>query len=115
MRKPASGADLAIDILARSPCSVQVGAAIADKHGIFSWGWNSVGPDGFGLHAEAHAISRANRKRLRGALLFVASVRKRNGKVVTSKPCVECQRLIDKWNLRVMWRENNEDWIYEGR
>lgn len=112
MKKPVDGAQLASEILSRSSCSVQVGAAIADKHGIFSWGWNSVGT-GFGIHAEAHAISRANKKRLRGALLFIASVRQRNGKIVTSKPCVECQRLIDKHKLRVMWRECNEDWIYE--
>jgi deoxycytidylate deaminase len=109
MIKPSSGAQLAVDILERSQCAVRVGAAIADKRGIFSWGWNSVGA-GYGLHAEAHAISRANKRRLRGAIIFVASKRQRSGKAVTSKPCEDCQRLINKWQLRVMWRESNADW-----
>lgn len=113
MMKPINGEQLASEILARSQCSVQVGAAIADKHGIFSWGWNSVG-SGYGMHAEAHAISRANKKRLKGALLFVASMRRRNGKIVTSKPCAECQKLIDKWGLQVAWRDSNGDWINES-
>ena len=114
MKKPVNGAELASEILARSSCSVQVGAAIADKRGIFSWGWNSSGPDGYGQCAEQHAIVRANKKRLRGALLYVAGIRQRNGKPVPSKPCPECQKLIDKWDLRVMWRENFEDWVYVG-
>jgi deoxycytidylate deaminase len=112
MKKPSNGADLAVDILGRSTCSVQVGAAIADKHGIFSWGWNSVG-SGYGIHAEAHAISRANKRRLRGATIFVASKRTRSQKAITSKPCAECQRLIDKWELQVAWRDNDGGW-YES-
>lgn len=115
MKIPATGAELAAEILSRSSCSVQVGAAIADSHGIFSWGWNSSGPDGYGQCAEQHAISRANKNRLYGALIYVAGVRNRNGKIVGTKPCEKCQKLIDKYALRVMWRENNEDWIYEGR
>ncbi len=103
---------LASDILARSICSVQVGAAIEDKNGIFSWGWNSEG-SGFGLHAEVHAIRRANRTRLRGATIYVASMRRRNSKTVTSKPCPECQKLIDKWGLNVVWRNSDGEWIYE--
>src|SRR5689334_8953855 len=100
MRKPVNGAQLASEILARSSCAVQVGAAIADKHGIFSWGWNSSGPDGYGQCAEQHAIARANRRRLTGATIYVAGVRRRNGRFVTSKPCGTCQRLIDKHRLR---------------
>lgn len=111
MRKPVDVKELASDILARSGCSVQVGAAIeADGH-IISWGWNSPGFDGYGLHAEAHAIMRANRKRLRGATIYVASIRRRNLRLVTSKPCAACQKLIDKWDLRVVWRNNNGEWI----
>lgn len=110
MRKPIDGAELASEILSRSICSVQVGAAIADNHGVFSWGWNSSGPNGYGQCAEQHAISRANKKRLVGALIFVAGIRRRNGKVVPSKPCERCQKLIDKFKLRVMWRDNLEDW-----
>jgi deoxycytidylate deaminase len=109
MRKPASAKELAIDILARSNCSVMVGAAIEDHTGIVSWGWNSVG-SGYGLHAEVHAIQRANRRRLAGATLYVASMRARTNKSITSKPCPDCQRLIDKWGLRIVWRDANEEW-----
>ena len=40
MRKPLNGKRLAEDILSRSECSVQVGAALVDSKGIFAWGWN---------------------------------------------------------------------------
>lgn len=110
MKKPASAKELAVDILGRSQCSVQVGAAIEDASGILSWGWNSVGFSGYGLHAEHHAILRANKRRLRGSTIYVASMRKRNGKVVTSKPCEDCQKLIDKWELRVVWRQFDGGW-----
>jgi deoxycytidylate deaminase len=113
MKKPANTRQLAVDILERSECSVQVGAAIADKWGIISWGWNSLGYDGFGLHAEAHAISRANKSRLYGATIYVASKRKRNQKVVISKPCPACQKLINKWELKVVWRDNANEWVYD--
>ena len=112
MRKPVDVRKLAVDILDRSTCGVQVGAAIEKSGYILSWGWNSTGFDGFGLHAESHAIMRANKKRLHGATIYVASLRSRNGKMVTSKPCANCQQLIDKWNLRVVWRENTGEWIY---
>jgi deoxycytidylate deaminase len=114
MKKPASAKQLAVDILERSHCSVKVGAAIEDSTGILAWGWNSVGFDGFGMHAEAHAILRANKRRLAGATIYVATRRARNAKVLTSKPCPECDKLIRRWNLRVVWRDNNGNWIKEG-
>lgn len=111
MKKPLDAKDLAIDILERSRCAVQVGAAIQDAAGrIVSWGWNSEGFDGMGLHAERHAILRANKKRLTGATIVVASKRRRNNKSVISKPCAECQRLIDKWELKVEWRSAEGMW-----
>ncbi len=79
--------ELAIDLLERSLCRIQVAAVLSDKHGIFSWGWNYCGPDCKGLHAEDHAISRANRKRLRGARLTVAGRRVQTGRWVCSRPC----------------------------
>lgn len=115
MKKPKNAFLLAEDILGRSKCSVQVGAAIEDRHGIISWGWNFDGFDGHGMHAEAHAVRRANKERLRGATIYVASTRRRNCKVVTSKPCEDCQRLIDKLGLRVAWRDCNGEWVYEQR
>lgn len=87
MKKP-SARELAIDIAERSICAVQVGAVLSDTHGIFAWGWNNGG-DGFGEHAEQMALKRANRKRLKGAVITIASFRRRNGKPVLSLPCKE--------------------------
>ena len=94
MQKPRDPRELAIDLLPRSTCQVQVAAVIADKHGIFSWGVNHVGFDGLGMHAEHEAIRRSNRKRLVGASIFVSGRRRRNGKVVVAKPCEDCHNRI---------------------
>lgn len=112
MYKPDDPRELVLDLIPRSICEVQVAAVIADRHGIFAWGWNSAGA-GLGLHAETHAIQRANKRRLSGATIYVASVRSRNNKTVFSKPCVECQRLLDKWDsLQVVFRDAEGNWIY---
>lgn len=110
MIKPDSPEQLAIDILKRSICRVQVGAAIADTRGIISWGWNNVG-SGCGIHAEAHAISRANRQRLMGAKIYVAAKRIDRRKPTLAKPCEACQALIDKWGLKVMYRDGDGRWV----
>lgn len=110
MLKPTKAKTLATDILERSKCSVKVGAAIEDNRGILAWGWNSEGFDGYGMCAEAHAIKRANKKRLRGSTIYVAGKRARNGKLVPSRPCIQCQKLVDKWQLKVIWRDNTGDW-----
>jgi deoxycytidylate deaminase len=102
--------EIAETILNRSTCSVQVGAALADSRGVFAWGWNHVGR-GFGIHAEDHCLLRANVKRLAGATLYVASRRRRNGKIIMSKPCEHCQMLIDAYPLkRVLWRDSDGKW-----
>lgn len=102
---------LAVDILKRSICRVQVGAVLADSSGIISWGWNGV-HTGDGIHAEAHAISRTSKKRLGpSTTIYVASVRKANNKVVNSKPCSECSYLIGKHGLKVVYRDASGEWI----
>jgi len=95
---PANPRQLAQDLLPRSLCNVQMTAVISDKHGIFSWGWNSSG-NGDGLHAEAHAISRANRRRLKGATITIAGVRKGRGKVI-SAPCMVCLAIISACGIK---------------
>ena len=114
MKKPVDARDLAIDIYSRSHCAVRVGAAIEDNYGIYSWGWNSEGPSGFGQCAEKHAIARANKARLLGSTIYVAGQRRRNSKAVTSKPCGSCQKLIDKWELNVYWRNHDGRWVHAG-
>jgi deoxycytidylate deaminase len=94
--KPDDPRQLAIDLLGRSTCHVQVAAVIADRHGIFSWGWNSSGRDGYGEHAEAAAIRRANKRRLDYATIYIAGKR---SKQVMSRPCEECQKLLKKWGV----------------
>lgn len=111
MIKPSDPRQLAVDILLRSTCSVMVGAAITDAFGhITSWGWNSVGA-GFGEHAECSAIRRANKKRLYWGTIYVASQRRRNSKVIMSKPCDDCKRIIVKHRMDVVYRDANGEWI----
>lgn len=111
MIKPDDPRKLAVDLLPRSICSVQVAAVIADKGGIFSWGWNSVG-SGFGEHAEAAAIRRANKKRLHGSMIYVASIRARNDKPVMSMPCPDCAQRIQAAGIStVFYRDGNGDWV----
>lgn len=85
-----SPGELAIDLCYRSSCRIKMAAVITDKNGrIFAWGWNSSG-NGSGMHAEQHAVERANRKRLAGSKITVAGVRSVNHKFVYSKPCEKC-------------------------
>jgi len=109
MLKP-SPEELTLDLIPRSICTVQVAAVIVDNHGIHSWGWNSVG-SGLGEHAEAAAIRRSNRRRLRGSTIYVASIRNRNQKVINSRPCDDCAKLISKWGLTVVFRDEQGKWI----
>ena len=100
MNTRCSPRDLAIDLLNRSSCQVKVAAVLSDKHGIFAWGWNSSGLDGNGMHAEEHAFSRANRKRLPGATLTVVSIRVRSGAFICSRPCTaRCMKLANKFKV----------------
>lgn len=109
MHKPSNAKLLAIDILSRSACLVQVGAAIEQKGRLVGWGWNSQWA-GFGIHAECHAIRRTNKRRLRGATIYVASQWRHNGKLTPAKPCPSCERLIRKWDMRVYWRDREGNW-----
>lgn len=111
MHKPRNTAFLAVDILERSKCSVKVGSAIEDRRGIVAWGWNFQGFDGYGMCAEAHAIHRANKKRLRGSTIYVAGKWARTNKMVPARPCIKCQKLIAKWKLSVVWRDSGGKWV----
>lgn len=112
MIKPDDPRQLAVDILERSACQVKVGSAIADSKGrVISWGWNGPGSDGFGEHAEASAIRRANKRRLAGSTIYVAG---RRHKPIFSRPCYNCEKLIKAWGIaRVVytdglgWREED--------
>ena len=95
MNTKCSPQQLAVDLLRRSVCTIQCAAVVVDSKGvIFGWGWNSSGADGLGEHAEAATIRRSNKRRLKGASIYVAGRRTRNGKIVSALPCQECRGLI---------------------
>lgn len=108
MRKHNDPRQLAIALLNRSICAVQVSAVLADSYGAFAWSWNHSG-EGFGEHAEAFCLRRANRSRLANSTMYVASRRARNGKAINSRPCVECQKLIRCVGL-VVYRDKDNEW-----
>lgn len=110
MNLKAHPTEIAATLLERSVCSVQVGSCIQDSWGVFSWGWNSSGPDGLGEHAEQHCIRRANRSRFGGATMYIAAKRRRNGRMVTAKPCPECLQAIQKRGLFVVYRDGFGEW-----
>lgn len=115
MNTALSPQQLCIDLVERSICSVKVAAVLADKHGIFAWGWSSMGHNGLGHHAEAHAISRANPRRLPNATIYVAAVRKRNHKSVIARPCEDCHKLLVHEHVpQVVWRNADGDWVTEA-
>lgn len=101
---------LAVDLLPRSICTVQVGCALTDAGGsIIAWGWNGVGT-GLGKCAERHAIERANRRRLFFGHIYVASQWRNRDKFAPAKPCKACKHIIDKYNLEVHWRDKEGRW-----
>lgn len=103
--------ELVVQLLKRSQCSVQVASVIADDWGIHSWGWNNSGRDGYGQHAEDYAIERANKNRIPDSIIYVAARRLRNQRIVTARPCEDCERLIRSQGLyRVIYRDSNGVW-----
>lgn len=101
---------LAVDISERSNCRVKVGAVLADKKGIFSWGWNNMG-DGLGCCAERHAIARANPKRLKGSSIFVWGTHRKTGNPIPAKPCRQCESFIIFYGIKtVHWNYKDKGW-----
>ena len=94
MYKPRDPRELAIALLTRSVCSVAVACVLADKHGIFAWGWNSAGSTGYGEHAEAAAVRRASRSRLEGSTAYVVARRRKSRGTITARPCEACRRVL---------------------
>lgn len=90
----------------RSQHKVSVAAVLSDNYGIFAWGWNNPGRNGNGEHAEEAVFRRANKKRLQGAILTVAGIRRRRGKFfkfVFAKPCNErCFNLARKYCIKII-------------
>jgi len=102
------------DLLERSTCRVQVAAVISDRNGIVSWGWN-----GDAHHAEEHALSRANPKRIVGSTITVAGKRKSSGNFVYARPCSlhkhnkDCYSLLKKKGILTVEFFAKNRWIKE--
>lgn len=104
-RRPAT--DLALDILSRSTYKIsKLGAVIYDNFGIISWGWNhwylndgnyDTPPT---IHAEVHAITRANRKRMRGSIMVIACKMRSEKNVHLAMPCEKCMKRIIKVGIK---------------
>lgn len=90
----------------------QMGAVLVDSQGVFSWGWNHRGdrPDYFSIHAERHAVNRANPKRVEGSTLYVAGSRRETGRVLIAKPCEDCQFLLTKRRVKTVWYSTPDGW-----
>ena len=84
-------------IAKRSACRIQVGAVIRDKKGrLVEVGWNHAGSDGYGEHAEVHAIKRASKHQSSLNGMTIEVVAWRGMKRITSKPCDACWKWIVK-------------------
>lgn len=103
--------ELCVELLSRSICSVQVAAVLYDRKGILAWGYNHAG-DGFGEHAEAMVLKRANRKRIPHAVLVLAARRRKSRNPVTARPCKKCIPLVSQC-LIVAYRNKEGDWVWE--
>lgn len=85
---------LALDLLERSQGKVKMAAVLSDRSGrIFSWGWNHDA-----RHAEEHALSRANPRRIAGSTVTVAGRRAKSRNLVYARPCEkpgkECLKML---------------------
>lgn len=99
--------ELAGDLIPRSTHpEFRISAVVFDRKGtIFAWGWNN----GWN-HAEAHALSRANRRRLAGSTILVLGVKKSSRRVFTTKPCEGCERRILAAGLaKVIYSVGNQE------
>lgn len=93
---------LALDLLDRSPCTVQVSAVLVSRGRVSSWGWNHAGADGLGEHAEIATIRRSNRNRLPGSEMIITGRRVRNGKIVVCFPCEDCLHRLQKNSVKTV-------------
>ena len=113
MKKDCGPRKFVYKILGRSSCGIQTAAVLTSKDGrkIHQWGWNSAG-NGFGMCAEAHAIRRANPKRLKDATLTVAGRWKKTGNPVFCQPCEDCFNLAKAVGIDTVEHTNkNGDWV----
>jgi len=67
------------------------------------------------VHAEVHAIARANRKRLMGSTITVAGIRATTGTLVFARPCAKlCLPRIRVVGIsHMVYRNKSGHWVRE--
>lgn len=101
--------EIVLSLLKRSDCAVQVAAVLSDPNGVYAWGWNHMGQDGLGECAEQAAFRRANYKRIKKSVIWIAGRRKKSKNPVCSKPCALCWQLV-KNCAYIMYMKKDGSW-----
>ncbi|MEK7212749.1 MAG: hypothetical protein WAP51_01285 [Candidatus Sungiibacteriota bacterium] len=110
--------ELARDLSARAAGKYQMAAVLSDRRGIFAWGWNHsvriIGANAVEtVHAEEHAIKRANPRRLSGSTLTVYG-EKNTGKLLFARPCKErCEVMAKKHGVAKIEYHASDGWRAE--
>lgn len=92
----------------------KTGAVIVDGKGaLVSAGWSHMTlvhrAQYYSMHAELHAILRADPKRLRGSTIYVACVAGKSGNITSAKPCGACEAIIREVGITaVVFTERKE-------
>src|SRR5262245_23863470 len=91
---------LAVTIARRSPQQkYKTGCVIVNAKGPVSYGWSHKSQLRLGqyysVHAELHALIRANGIDLPGCRAFVATI-SQAGNLTTAKPCTRCAELMNE-------------------
>ena len=87
----------------KSTIRCQHAAAIIKKGNILSIGFNYKKKNfknQYSIHAEKSALLNCNKKNIKGAIMIVIRLNKINNKLMKSKPCLQCQNMLKKFNLK---------------
>ena len=101
--------DFVVRLLKRSNCRVQVAACLSDTTGIYAWGINHAGPDGFGECAEQHCLKKANYKRIPKSTMWIAGRRKKSKNTVLARPCAACFPLVRSCRY-IIFQKKDRTW-----
>lgn len=113
---------LAKEISKHSNYKVRVGAVIVKGNRILSVGHNQVRYKSRGLrftkfksslHAERDAISKLDRKILKGSDIYVYREHNVTGSPMLSKPCEQCWWLIEEMKIRRVYYSISEKPYFE--
>ena len=104
--------ELVLALTKRADFKFQVACVIADKQGVFSWGWaHSLVNKYTSMHAEIHALSRANRERVKGAIMYVAATPRGQDRFVLAFPCDNCRLYLNNYQIRqVIFTTPSQTW-----